>query len=180
MSLKEKYIKEICPELQKMFHYKSIAGAPKFTKVVVNVGFGKLTKDAKIAETIASTLERITGQKSVFTKAKKSISNFKLREGQVIGAKVTLRGARMYDFIDKLVNITFPRMRDFRGLSENSFDRAGNFAVGFKENSSFPEIRSDEIERLHGLEVSITTDALSAQEAKTLFILAGFPLQKNK
>lgn len=178
MSLKEKYTNEIRTALQESFHYKSVAGAPRFTKVVVNVGFGKSVKDAKIQETVGDTLTRITGQKPVFTKARKSISNFKLREGQVIGAKVTLRGARMYDFLDKLINITFPRTRDFRGLSEKSFDGRGNFAIGFKEHVAFPEVRSDEIDRLHGLEVAITTDAKTAEEAKMLFRLAGFPLQK--
>ncbi|MBI5230309.1 MAG: 50S ribosomal protein L5 [Candidatus Magasanikbacteria bacterium] len=178
MSLKEKYISEIRAALQNTFHYKSVAGAPRFTKVVVNVGFGKLLKDAKIQEAVRSTLEHITGQKSVFTKARKSISNFKVREGQIIGAKVTLRGARMYDFIDKLINITFPRVRDFRGLSEKSFDQRGNLAIGFKEHVAFPEVRSDEVDRLHGLEVAVTTDAKTPEEAKMLFRLAGFPLQK--
>lgn len=179
MNLKELYINQIRPEMKKAFNYKSFAGSPRFTKVVVNAGFGKLLKDSKIQETVSSTLERITGQKPVFTKARKSISNFKVREGQIIGAKVTLRGARMYDFLDKLINITLPRMRDFRGLSEKSFDCRGNFAIGFKEYVAFPEIRSDEIERLHGLEVAVTTDAKTPEEAKKLFRLAGLPLQKK-
>lgn len=179
MNLKEKYNQEIRPALQQTFHYKSVVGAPRFTKVVVNVGFGKLLKDAKIQETVGNTLLRITGQKPVFTAARKSISNFKVREGQVIGAKVTLRGDHMYDFLDKLVNITFPRMRDFRGLSEKSFDRCGNFSVGFKEHVAFPEVGSDEVDRLHGLEVAVATDAKTPAEAKMLFSLAGFPLQKS-
>lgn len=178
MSLKEKYIKEICFELQDTFHYKSVSGVPRFTKVVVNVGFGKLLKDSKIQEIVGSTLERITGQKPIFTKARKSISNFKVREGQVIGAKVTLRGARMYDFLDKLINITFPRTRDFRGLSEKSFDSRGNLSIGFREHVAFPEVQSDEVDRLHGLEVAVTTDAKTEKEAKLLFRSAGFPLQK--
>lgn len=178
MSLKEKYIKKIRFELQDTFHYKSVLGVPRFTKVVVNVGFGKLLKDSKIQEIVGNTLERITGQKPVFTKARKSISNFKVREGQVIGAKVTLRGARMYDFLDKLINITFPRMRDFRGLSEKSFDSRGNLSIGFREHVAFPEVQSDEVDRLHGLEVSVTTDAKTEKESKFLFRSAGFPLQK--
>jgi len=176
MNLKEVYKKEVAVKLMKEFGYKNINSAPKVEKIVINVGFGKLSKEAKVAEMVADTLSRITGQKPLLTVAKKSISNFKLREGQIVGAKVTLRGKRMFDFLEKLIKISLPRVRDFRGLSDKSLDKQGNLTLGFKEHLSFPEIRPDEVEKIHGLEVTIVSSAGSREAAKKLFVYLGFPL----
>ncbi len=177
MNLKEYYLKKVVPELSKQFGYKNQMQVPKIEKAVLNVGLSKGLKDATFIDTVESTLSRITGQKPVKTKAKKSISNFKIRQGMVIGSKVTLRGQRMYDFVEKLVKVTLPRVRDFRGLDWKILDRNGNLNLGIKEHISFPEIRSDEIEKLHGLEVSIITNAASREEAKALFAGLGFPFK---
>ncbi len=176
MNLKELYKKEAVGKLMKDFGYTNINAAPKIIKAVVNVGFGKSLKEPKVAEAVEATLKRITGQKPLLTKSKKSISNFKVRAGQVIGVKVTLRGKRMYDFLEKMVKIALPRVRDFRGLSAKGFDEKGNFTVGFKEHLSFPEIRPDEVERIHGLEVTIVTTAKNKEEAKKMLTYLGFPL----
>jgi len=176
MNLKELYKKEVAGKLMKEFGYKNVNAVPKMTKVVVNVGFGKSLKEPKVAEAVEATLKRITGQKPLLTKAKKSISNFKLRAGQVVGAKVTLRGKRMYDFLEKMVKVALPRVRDFRGLSPTAFDENGNLTIGFKEHLSFPEIRPDEVERIHGLEVTVVTTAKNKAEAKKMFTYLGFPL----
>lgn len=177
MSLKEIYKKEIVSKLMNDFGYKNIQAVPRIEKVVLNVGFGKTIKEPKMVEAAEATLSRITGQKPLLTKAKKSISNFKIRAGQIIGAKVTLRGKRMYDFLEKLIKVALPRMRDFRGLSLKALDREGNLTIGFKEHISFPEIKSDEVERIHGLEVTIVTSASSPEEAKGLFSYLGLPIK---
>lgn len=179
MRLKDKYKKEIVPALKAEFGYKNEALVPRVSKVVINVGFGKHTKEKEFAGTVEKTLIKISGQKPVFTKSKKSISAFKVREGMVIGAMVTLRDKRMYDFIEKLVNITFPRVRDFRGLNDKAIDNKGNLTIGFKEHTAFPEIKQEEIDNLHGLEVSIQTTATNKAEGLALLTLLGFPFKKN-
>lgn len=177
MNLKEKYKKEIIPEMKKIFGYKNDLAVPSLEKIVVNVGVGKNLKEPNFIEAVEKTLIRITGQRPVKTKARKSISGFKIREGLVIGLVVTLRGQRMYDFTQKLINVTLPRVRDFRGLPEKSIDGRGNLSIGFKEYICFPEIRPDEVEKLHGLEVSIATTAKSHKEGLGLFKLLGFPFR---
>ncbi len=178
MNLKEIYKKEIIPELKKEFGYKNNMQVPKLEKVVLNAGLGKGLKDSTFIDNVENTLTRITGQKPIKTKAKKSISNFKIREGMVIGMKVTLRDKRMFDFIEKLIKITLPRVRDFRGLSLDSVDKEGNLNIGIKEHISFPEIKADEIERLHGLEIAIVTTAKDKKEGIALFKALGFPFKK--
>jgi len=168
------------PKLKQELGLKNSLAVPKIVKVTLNVGVGKGKDDPKVAETAENTLKRITGQVPVYTKSKKSISAFKVREGMKVGLKVTLRGRRMWDFLDKLVRITLPRIRDFRGLAESSIDRTGNFNIGFKEHIVFPEIKSDEVEKLHGLEVAITTTAKNSQEAMILFKNLGFPIKESK
>lgn len=178
MRLKESYKKEIIPKLKEKFGYKNDMEAPKLIKAVVNIGFGRHTKEKAHIDKVVDCLTRITGQKPILTKAKKSISAFKIRQGMVIGAAVTLRGARLYDFTEKLVNITFPRVRDFRGINAKSVDRSGNLTVGFREHLSFPEIKGDEVENILGLEVCLATNAGSREEGLALFTLMGFPFQK--
>ena len=179
MNITETYTKQAVPVLKEKFGYTNTMAIPKIEKVVLNVGLGKSLKDSAFLETAEKTLERITGQKPVPTKARKSISNFKIREGMVIGMKVTLRGKRMQDFLQKLVTITLPRVRDFRGLSRKSVDREGNLNIGIKEHIAFPEIKTDEIERLHGLEIAVVTTAHTKEEGLALFEALGFPLQKD-
>lgn len=176
--LKEQYNKQVLPELMKKFHYKNIWQAPKLHKAVVNVGISASNKDPKFLETVEQNLQRITGQKPLKTLAKKSISNFKIREGQVVGMKVTLRGKRMYDFIDKVINIALPRIRDFRGIPLSTVDKHGNLNLGFREHISFPEIKSDEVEKVHGLEITVTSSAKTEKEGYELFHLLGFPFHK--
>lgn len=180
MNLKEKYQKEIIPQLKEKFSYTNNFLVPKIKKVVLNVGFGRHAKEKEHITNVEKTLNKISGQKPVLTKAKKSISSFKVREGMVIGAMVTLRGQRMYDFLDKLINISFPRVRDFRGISEKSVDKQGNLSIGFKENSSFPEVKIDDINNIHGLEVVIHSSAKNKNEGLELFRLAGFPFKKEE
>jgi large subunit ribosomal protein L5 len=182
MNLKEYYKKEVVPQLKEEFGYTNNLAVPKLEKVVLNAGLSKGLKDSSFIETVENTLTRITGQRPVKTKAKKSISNFKIREGMVIGLKVTLRGDKMYDFIEKLIKITLPRVRDFRGLSLKSIDKEGNLNIGIKEHIAFPEIQADEIEKLHGLEMAIVTTAQNRQEGEVLFKSLGFPFKniKNK
>ncbi len=177
-SLYEKYLKEVRPALMSEGKYKSVMAVPRLTKVVLNVGLGHATKDPKVAETAQKTLARISGQKPVMTLAKKSISNFKIREGQAVGVMVTLRGEKMYSFLEKLIHVAFPRVKDFRGLSPKGIDRHGNLAVGFREHIVFPEIRTDEIESLHGLEVAVVTTAKSRDEGRRLLELLGFPFSQ--
>ncbi|RMD58937.1 50S ribosomal protein L5 [Candidatus Parcubacteria bacterium] len=178
MRFKEKYQKEIIPVLKERFGYKNNLAVPKIEKVVVNVGFGRHHKDKDYINKVVDNLAKITGQRPVLTKARKAISSFKIRQGMIIGAKVTLRKERMYDFLEKLVNIAFPRVRDFRGISLDSVDGQGNLAVGFKEHLAFPEIKADDVENVHGLEVCITTTAKSREEGQELFKLFGFPFKK--
>ena len=174
--LREQYDKKIVPALMERFGYKNRMAVPKLKLVSVNVGMStNLLKDPKIPETVEATLTRITGQKPVKTLAKKSIASFKVRQGQNIGMKVTLRGARMWHFLEKLIHVTLPRVRDFRGISPKLVDKQGNLSLGFKEYIAFPEIRSDEIEKLHGVQVTVSTTAKTREEGLELFRLMGFP-----
>lgn len=173
----EQYQKVAVPALSAKFGYGNIMATPKVTKVVVNVGLSASQKDQKFQETVESVLTRITGQKPVKTLAKKSIASFKTRKGMVVGMKVTLRGRRMQDFLYKLVRVTLPRVRDFRGLSPKLLDGHGNLAIGFSEYLPFPEIRSSEVERTHGLEIAIATTAKHDEEALELFKRLGFPFK---
>lgn len=178
-SIKEKYKESVIPALKKELGYKNLMAIPKMQKVSINVGLGSQFKDAKLLEVMENVLTRISGQKPVRRRARLSISNFKIREGNIIGMSVTLRGNRMYDFLDKLLNITFPRERDFQGLNPKSIDGQGNLSIGFKEYLAFPEIRSDEVERLHGLQITITTSAETKKEGLALFTALGFPFKKD-
>ncbi|PLX20692.1 50S ribosomal protein L5 [Candidatus Parcubacteria bacterium] len=177
--MKELYTKEVLPKLVEKFQYKNNLEAPKLQKVVLNVGFGRHSKEKDYIKNVENTLSLISGQKPVLTKARMSVSSFKVREGMTIGAKVTLRGEKMYDFLDKLINVTFPRVRDFRGITNKGIDRTGNITIGFKENSAFPEVRVEELEKLHGLEVCISTSAKTRDEGLELFTLLGFPFVKD-
>ncbi|MFA6588063.1 MAG: 50S ribosomal protein L5 [Patescibacteria group bacterium] len=177
--LLEKYRKEIAPKLAKDLGLENINAVPKISKIILNSGFGNGIKDPKLQEAVVSTLTRISGQKPILTKSKKSISAFKIRSGMAIGAMVTLRGKRMYDFLDKLVNVALPRIRDFRGLSTSAFDKQGNYALGFKEHLAFPEIRSDEVEKIHGLEVIFSTTAKDPLAGKALLEALGFPFREG-
>jgi len=179
MSLKDKYQKEVVSKLKADFGYANDLEVPKIIKVTLNIGIGKGKDDPKVAETAENTLKRITGQAPIYTKSKKSISAFKLREGMKVGLKVTLRGQKMWDFLEKLFNITLPRVRDFRGVSPTIIDNTGNLNLGFKEHIVFPEIKSDEVEKLHGLEISITTTAKNAQQSLSLFKHLGFPFKES-
>ena len=179
MILKEKYKKEVVPALQAKFGFKNALLVPHLKKVVLNVGFGHHAKEKEYIANIEKGLIKLSGQKIVFTKAKKSISAFKVREGSVIGAKVTLRGQRMYDFTDKLVNITFPRVRDFRGISDRAVDKNGNMTIGFKEYVCFPEIKVEEVSDIFGLEVCFSSTAKGLEEGKEFFRLMGFPFKKE-
>jgi large subunit ribosomal protein L5 len=178
--LYERYKKEIIPSLMKELGYKNFLAVPHVEKVVLNVGLGEAVSDPSLIEKTIKWLSLITGQKGVPTLARKSISDFKLRENQPIGVKVTLRGKRMYDFLEKLINIVLPRTRDFRGVSEKSFDRKGNFTFGFSEQLVFPEIEYGEIDRVRGLEVTIVTTAQNQKEAKRLLEFLGMPFRKVK
>ena len=179
MTLIEKYKKEIIPQLKEEFGYKNEMAVPRVNRITVNVGVGRVNKDKAFMANVENTLIKITGQKPVKTKARKSIATFKVREGAIVGMVVTLRGKRMYDFLDKLINVSLPRVRDFRGLSPKSLDRQGNYSIGLKENIAFPEIRADEIEKIHGLEVCISTTANTKEEGEKLLRLMGFPLKKE-
>ncbi|OGY92775.1 MAG: 50S ribosomal protein L5 [Candidatus Komeilibacteria bacterium RIFCSPLOWO2_01_FULL_53_11] len=177
----KKYIDTVAPKMRQAFGYTNTLAIPKIEKVVLNAGLSKGLNDKKYQDAVERTLQRISGQKPVMTKAKKSISNFKIREGMVVGAKVTIRGGRMYDFLDKLVSVALPRMRDFHGLDpEKGFDGHGNFSLGFREHIVFPEIGSDEVENIHGLEVTIATTAKTKDEARVLLQSFGFPFKQNK
>lgn len=179
-SLKEKYLKEVTPEMKERLGGKNNLAVPRLEKVIINVGTGRAIREPKFIDVVVNTLTRITGQKPVLTKAKKSISNFKIRKGMTVGAKVTLRGKRMYDFIEKLIKVSLPRVRDFRGLSPQAVTAQGNLSIGFKEHTVFPEIKSDEVEALHGLEVNIATTAKTKKEGIMLLKLLGFPFQDEK
>ena len=177
--LQKQYKDKIVPERKEKCGLKSALAVPTISKVVINVGIGPGLKDKEYLSTVKSTLERISGQKPVENKARKAISNFKIREGMVVGAKVTLRGERMWDFIEKLVKVTLPRVRDFRGISPKAFDREGNYSLGFKEYIAFPEINQDEVEKLHGLEVVVTTTAKDVEQGRVLLTELGFPFQQE-
>jgi large subunit ribosomal protein L5 len=178
--LSEQYKKDIVPVLSQEFGYQNAMEVPKVTKVSVNIGISKALKDDKYLQVMINTLERITGQKPVKTVSRKAISGFGLRAGMVVGLAVTLRKAKMYDFLEKLTRVALPRVRDFRGIPEYSVDKDGNLAIGFREHIVFPEINPDEVEKLHGLEVSITTTAKSTAEGKRLFELMGIPFRQGK
>ena len=176
--LQEKYNKEIKPALIKKFNYTSAMQAPKVVKIVLNIGVGEAVAEPKQLEDAVAELTQIAGQKPVITKAKKSIANFKLREGTPIGCKVTLRGERMYEFLDKLVNISLPRVRDFRGVSTTAFDGRGNYTLGVKEQIIFPEIQYDKVSKVRGMDIVIVTTAKTNEECKELLTLMGMPFAK--
>ena len=176
--LKVKYTEEVAPALFKKFGYKSTMQIPKIDKVVVNVGCGEARENAKVLDAVVKDLSAITGQKAVVTKAKKSVANFKLREGMPIGAKVTLRGDKMYEFLDRLFSVALPRVRDFRGINPNSFDGRGNYALGLKEQLIFPEIEYDKIDKIRGMDVVICTTANTDEEARELLKLVGAPFAR--
>lgn len=173
--LHQLYRDKVVPQLQQQFELKNRLAVPRVTKIVLNVGYGKHLKDPKHEETVLKTLERISGQHPVTTKAKKSIAAFKIRTGQVIGAMVTLRGEQMWEFLDKFMNVTLARVRDFHGIDDKAIGQSGTITVGMKEHIVFPEIRSDEVEHLHGLEVTIVTTAKSADQTRVLLTQLGFP-----
>ena len=173
--LKEFYKSDVAPAMMSKFGYKSVMQIPKLDKVVINVGCGELKDNPKMLDAIVSDLGKITGQKAMPCKAHKSVANFKLREGMIIGAKVTLRGERMYEFVDKLFNIALPRVRDFRGISADAFDGRGNYSLGLKEQIIFPEIEYDKIEKLRCMNIAIITTANTDEEAKELLTLLGAP-----
>ena len=175
--LEEKYTKEVAPALMKELNVKNPMAVPRLHKVVINMGVGEATQNAKLMDPAVNELGQITGQKPVITRAKKSIAAFKLRAGMQIGAMVTLRGERMYDFLDKLVNVALPRVRDFQGVSPNSFDGRGNFSLGLREQLVFPEIEYDRIDKLRGLQVTIATTARNDEEARRLLQLMGMPFR---
>ena len=175
LRLKEKYIKEIAPAMMERFKYKSVMEIPKLDKVVINMGLGEVKENPKAIESAIGDLTKITGQKPIVTKAKKSIAAFKLREGMNIGCKVTLRSDKMYAFVDKLINISLPRIRDFHGVSANSFDGRGNYALGLKEQLIFPEIEYDKIDKVRGMDIIFVTTAKTDEEARELLRLMGMP-----
>ena len=176
--LKETYRSEVAPALMKKFEYSSVMQIPKIDKVVINVGCGEARDNPKVVDAIISDLAQITGQKPVTCKAKKSVANFKLREGMVIGVKVTLRGEKMYEFLDRLFNLALPRVRDFRGINPNSFDGRGNYNMGVKEQLIFPEIDYDKIDQVRGMDICIVTTANTDEEARELLTLMGAPFEK--
>jgi large subunit ribosomal protein L5 len=176
--LKEKYLKEVTPALMSKFNYKSVMQVPKIEKIVINMGVGDAVQNAKALDSAVEELALISGQKPVVTRAKKSIAGFRLREGMPIGAKVTLRGERMYEFLDKLISVSLPRVRDFRGVSKKSFDGRGNYTLGIKEQLIFPEIDYDKVNKVRGMDIVIVTTAKTDEEARELLTLLGMPFQK--
>lgn len=176
--LREKYLNEIKPELVKQFDYSSVMQVPKIEKIVVNIGVGDAVSNSKLLEESVNELELITGQKPVITRAKKSVAGFKLRENMPIGTKVTLRGEKMYDFLDKLISVSLPRVRDFRGVSANSFDGRGNYTLGIKEQLIFPEINFDKVNKTRGMDIVIVTSAKTDEEARSLLTHLGMPFKK--
>jgi large subunit ribosomal protein L5 len=176
--LKERFQSEITPSLVSKFNYKSVMEVPKVEKIVVNMGIGDAVQNSKALDVAVDELAQITGQKPVVTKAKKSIAGFRLREGMPIGAKVTLRGERMYEFLDKLISVSLPRVRDFRGVSKKAFDGRGNYTLGIKEQLIFPEIDYDKVSKVRGMDIVIVTTANSDEEARELLTQIGMPFQK--
>ncbi len=178
-SLYQTYKEEIVPALKKELGLQSVMQVPKVTKIVLNAGIGRFVKETNYIDNVEKTFAKITGQKPMRTKAKKAISNFKIRENQEIGVMVTLRGPRMYEFLEKLLRVTFPRVRDFHGISDKAFDRQGNFTIGFKENVAFPEVKIEEVDKIHGLQVIINTNAKDKNSGKALLTHLGFPFLKQ-
>ena len=176
--LQEKYVKEVAPALMEKFGYKNVMEIPKLEKIVINMGIGDARENPKGLEAAVAELEMISGQKPVITKARKSVANFKLREGMPVGTKVTLRADKMYYFMDKLVNISLPRVRDFRGVNPNAFDGRGNYALGLKEQFIFPEIEYDKVDKVRGMDVIFVTTAKTDEEARELLKLLGMPYSK--
>ena len=176
--LKEQYQNEIVDAMIKKFGYKNIMEVPKLDKVVINMGVGEAKENAKVLESAVADLEKIAGQKAVLTRAKNSVANFKIREGMPIGCKVTLRGERMYEFVDRLINLALPRVRDFRGVNPNAFDGRGNYALGIKEQLIFPEIDYDKIDKVRGMDICFVTTANTDEEARELLALMGAPFSK--
>jgi large subunit ribosomal protein L5 len=176
--MKELYTTKAAPEMMKKFAYKSVMQIPKLDKVVINVGAGEARDNAKVIDAIVADLALITGQKAVICRAKKSVANFKVREGMPIGVKVTLRSVHMYEFLDKLFNVAFPRVRDFRGINPDSFDGRGNYSTGIKEQLIFPEVEYDKIDKVRGMDINIITTAKTDEEAKELLTLLGAPFMK--
>ena len=176
--LKEQYKTEIVEAMTKKFGYKNIMQVPKLDKIVINMGVGEAKENAKILEAAVSDMETISGQKAVITKAKKAVANFKIREGMPIGCKVTLRGDKMYEFLDRLVNLALPRVRDFRGVSANSFDGRGNYSLGIKEQLIFPEIEYDKVDKVRGMDIIFVTTAKTDEEARELLTLFNMPFSK--
>ncbi len=176
--LKEKYTSEIVEGMAKKFGYKNVMQVPKLEKIVINMGVGEAKDNAKVLESAVKDLETISGQKAVLTRAKKSVANFKIREGMAIGCKVTLRGERMYEFADRLINLALPRVRDFRGVNPNAFDGRGNYALGIKEQLIFPEIEYDKIDKVRGMDIIFVTTANTDEEARELLTQFGMPFSK--
>lgn len=179
MTYKEEVEKKILPKIQKDLGITNALAAPKVLKITVSAGIDAESKNSKLVDLVSDTIMRISGQKPVSTKAKKSVSGFKVREGMVVGVKVTLRGKRMYDFLQKLIHIALPRVRDFRGIEKSSVDATGNLSLGFKEHLAFPEIHTDEVEMIHGLEVTISTSAKTHERGVVLFKELGFPFSND-
>ena len=177
--LRERYTKDVVPALRKEFGYSNVMAIPKIQKVVVNMGLGEGTQNAKVVDTGAEELSKITGQKATITKAKKSIAQFKLRQGMPVGAMVTLRGERMYEFLDRLISIALPRVRDFRGVSPKGFDGRGNFTLGLRDQLLFPEIDYMKVDKARGMNVSVVTSARTDEEARKLLQLMGMPFRTN-
>lgn len=177
--LKDTYYSEIVPAMMKKFEYKNIMQVPKIEKIVVNMGVGEAKENAKALEAAVNDMQIITGQHAVTTKAKKSVANFKVREGMQIGCKTTLRGDKMYNFLDRLINLALPRVRDFRGVNPNAFDGRGNYALGIKEQLIFPEIEYDKIDKVRGMDVIVVTTANTDEEARELLTLFNMPFQKQ-
>ena len=176
--MKDLYVSEVAPALMKKFGYKSVMQIPKLEKIVINVGCGEARENSKVIDNIIGDLGKITGQSAVVCRARKSVANFKLREGMPIGAKVTLRGERMYEFLDRLFNIALPRVRDFRGINANGFDGRGNYAFGLKEQLIFPEIEFDKIDKVRGMDICFVTTAKTDEEAREFLTLMGAPFAK--
>mgnify|MGYP003413899100 FL=1 len=176
--LKEAYVNEVAPQMMKKFGYKSVMQIPKLDKVVINVACGEARDNSKVLDAIVADIRTITGQQPVLCKAKKSVANFKLREGMVIGVKVTLRGEKMYEFIDRFFNLALPRVRDFRGINPNAFDGRGNYSIGIKEQLIFPEIEYDKIDKVRGMDICFVTTSNTDEEARELLSLMGAPFEK--
>ena len=177
--LKELYKDEIAPAMAKKFGYKNVMEIPKLDKIVINMGVGEAKENAKLLEAAVKDMETITGQKAVLTKAKNSVANFKIREGMAIGCKTTLRGEKMYEFLDRLVNLALPRVRDFRGVNPNAFDGRGNYALGIKEQIIFPEIEYDKVDKVRGMDIIFVTTAKTDEEGRELLTLMGAPFTRS-